>query len=52
MATKNDPVLSVRLATEDKAALAELAHHKRTTISELVQSSLKAKIRQGKELLK
>ena len=51
MASKNDPVLSVRLDQSSKKALQELAHHKRTTLSELVLGALKNKIRQGMELL-
>ena len=49
---KLDTVLSVRMAGEDLAGLKELAYQKRTTVSELVQVSLKNKIKQGKELLK
>jgi uncharacterized protein (DUF1778 family) len=49
--TKNDPILSVRITAEDKAALVELAQHKRTTISEIVLRGLKTSIKKGKELL-
>ncbi len=47
----NYPIISVRLHPDDKKALQELAHSKRTTLSELVVKSLKAPIRKGKELL-
>ena len=51
MATMNDPILSVRLDHASKKALQELAHWKRTTLSELVLGTLKNKIRKGKQLL-
>ena len=48
---KLDTVLSVRMTIQDLAALKELAYQKRTTVSEMVMCNLKAKIKQGKELL-
>ena len=49
---KLNTILSVRMEGNDLAALKELAYQKRTTVSGLVQSSLRNKIKQGKELLK